>query len=149
MQAKNKAVTAKLYEVLVNSYALYLKLQNYHWNVEGENFGVLHEMFGNQYEELSEAIDEIAERIRALGEKVPASFKIFAQQQSLTDALENNSWRQMVKDLHESHLSLCNIINDAMKIAAECNDEGTLDMMINRLKSHEKSAWMLRVTLSE
>jgi starvation-inducible DNA-binding protein len=149
MQAINKKVSIELYNVLVNSYALYLKLQNYHWNVEGQNFGILHEMFGNQYEELSEAIDEIAERIRALGDKVPASFKIFAQKQSLTDAIEDNNWQQMVEDLHESHLSLCGIIGNAMKFAAEFEDEGTLDMLIGRLKSHEKSAWMLRATLSE
>lgn len=74
---KNSQIVKKLEKVLANSYALALKTQNYHWNVEGENFKSLHELFGAQYEELSEAIDEIAERIRALCEKVEASFENF------------------------------------------------------------------------
>lgn len=142
-------IVTELHSVLANSYALYLKLQNYHWNVEGAHFKQLHEMFAEQYEELAEFIDVIAERIRALGAKVPASLTIFAKAQLIAEANEKNSWQQMVQDLHASHLELCKIMSLLLKLAMANGDEVTADIMIGRLTSHEKSAWMLKATLGD
>jgi starvation-inducible DNA-binding protein len=136
-----------LHKVLANSYALYLKLQNYHWNVEGANFGPLHDLFASQYNELAEAIDVIAERIRALNVKVPASLSIFANLQTMTEPQENYDWQHMVQDVEDSQLHLCTIIKAALQAANACHDEATADIMIDRIKCHEKAAWMLRAIL--
>lgn len=73
-----------LQAVLADSYSLYLKTQNYHWNVEGQHFRSLHLMFEEQYNDLFAANDEIAERIRALGEKVDGSYEGFAKRTKIT-----------------------------------------------------------------
>lgn len=149
MNKDNTQIVAGLHNTLANSYALYLKLQNYHWNVEGANFSQLHEMFAEQYQELADAIDVIAERIRALGAKVPASFTIFAKAQLIAEANENNNWRQMVQDLHSGHITLAKIVSDLLKLAMANGDEVTADIMIGRLTIHEKNAWILKSTLAD
>jgi len=142
-------VTKQLYAVLANSAALALKLQNYHWNVEGRHFKQLHELFGEQYEEVSEAIDAIAERIRALGEKVPASFTQYQKANKMTDAVETLDENAMAKDACESHVKLVAVLKKALEAAQKDGDEVSADMMIGRMAAHDKAAWMLRSSLPD
>jgi starvation-inducible DNA-binding protein len=139
-----KSITKELEKVLANSYALSLKTQNYHWNVEGENFKSLHELFGEQYEELSEAIDEIAERIRALGEKVEASFENFQTLSEIKKGDKNLKSAAMVNDLITGHEILVEILKSGIKAAQDESDEASADMLIGRVQVHEKAIWMLR-----
>lgn len=136
-----------LRQVLADTYALYLKTQNYHWNVTGANFKSLHVMFEEQYDELAEAVDEIAERIRALNEKVPASFSVFSKLTTVEDANEACDAQAMLQDLLKSHEQVMVSVTQAKKVSAENNDYGTEDMMIARLEAHQKMAWMLRASL--
>lgn len=136
-----------LQTVLANSYALYLKTQNYHWNVTGQNFKALHELFGAQYEEQALGIDEVAERIRTLGVLVPASFSAFGNGAEISSGNEKAKADAMVQDLHDSNLALVKIMYDAMAVAQKEGDEGTVDMLIGRIKAHEKKAWMLKSSL--
>lgn len=139
-----KKVTALLKSFLADTYALYLKTQNYHWNVEGTDFFSYHKFFEEQYEELAAAVDEIAERIRQLGEKTPASFKDFLDLMSISEALENITALDMIRDLVKSHEKLA---HNADKLIEQCDkekDEGTMDMIIQRLKAHQKAIWMLK-----
>ena len=131
------------YEVLASTFALYLKTLNYHWNVTGEHFTQLHGLFETHYTELASAIDEIAERIRANGEKVPASFKLFDKASILKDGKENIDWKKMVKDLHDDHKSLVKLIKKCAAHCSKLGDEGTFDLMVQRMKVHEKAVWML------
>lgn len=142
-------VTKQLQNVLASSAGLSLKLQTYHWNVEGRHFSQLHELFGEQYEEVSEAIDEIAERIRALGERVPAGLELFAKMSKIADGDETLDENAMVKDLYESHVKLCELVKKALAVAQKEDDEYTADMLIGRIGAHDKAAWMLRSTLPE
>lgn len=121
----NTPVTTALKTVLADSYALALKTQNYHWNVEGRHFPSLHPMFEAQYDALFEAIDTLAERIRALDENA------------------------MVKDLHDGHTQLAKTVSDAIKTAQKAGDEVTADILIDRLTQHDKTAWMLRSSLKQ
>ena len=145
MQNNNTVIHLK--KVLANSYALSLKLQNYHWNVEGKNFKPLHDLFGEQYEELSDAIDDLAERIRALGSKVEASFDVFASLSEAKDGNHNASELEMINDLVADNESLVKSLNEGIKIAQDQGDEATADMFIERIQVHEKAAWMLRSSL--
>ncbi len=140
---KNHQTLEHLEKVLANSYALALKIQNYHWNVVGENFKPLHELFGAQYEEISDAIDEIAERIRALGSKVDGSFENFSKIAQIKSGNKNFKSSEMLKDLVASHELLVDQLKKGVKIAQDEGDEATADMFIGRTQVHEKAIWML------
>jgi starvation-inducible DNA-binding protein len=143
----SKEVINHLNVVLLETYALYLKTQNYHWNVTGPNFYSLHNMFEEQYKELAEAIDDIAERIRALGEKVEASFLYFDQNKSINDGIPSNSSESMLKDLVQSQEVVIEKLVELSNVASEYGDKTSEDMAIQRLNAHEKQKWMLSSSL--
>ncbi|MGE4348905.1 MAG: Dps family protein [Candidatus Berkiella sp.] len=139
----------ELKKILADTYALYLKSQNYHWNVEGIHFQSLHSLFETHYKALSEAVDEIAERIRALGFKAPGSFKIFDSLKTITDANENASAKEMLEDLKRSHQTIQKNIIAALEVAQQQKDEVTIGLLVDRLEYHEKTLWMLGAHLAE
>jgi len=143
----NKPVTEGLKRVLADTYTLYLKTQNYHWNVEGRHFRSLHLMFEEQYTELAAANDEIAERIRALGEKAPGSYAEFVKLATIKEGNSELDENQMVKDLYQSHQTIVATLKKALAAAQKADDEPTADILIGRLAIHEKTAWMLRSSL--
>lgn len=142
-------LTNQLNVVLAETYALYLKTQNYHWNVEGERFGPLHAMFQEQYEELRDAVDEIAERARAMGAKAPGSFGAYSKLSQVEDGNENFSENEMIADLHDTHVHLAGTVKKLLDMSGSAGDDVTEDMMIARLTVHDKTAWMLRSSLPE
>ncbi len=139
----NKPVANELKKLLADSYVLYLKTQNYHWNVTGANFKSLHDLFQLQYEDLTLAVDEIAERIRTLGEVAPGSFKSFLELTSLEEANDNITAEQMVKDLSSSQEKILNTLKTALKVAQNAEDEATIGILVDRITTHEKNKWML------
>lgn len=141
--------TTMLNQALADTYALYLKTQNYHWNVTGPNFKPLHLMLEEQYTELAEAVDTIAERIRALGEKVPASFSTFAATTKITEGNENASADAMIADLLHSHEHVVNILKQTDVAADKAVDTGTENLIDDRIEAHQKTMWMLRATLAK
>lgn len=136
-------VGEKLNLILANTYLLYLKTQNFHWNVTGELFYSLHLMFEKQYEELADAADEIAERIRALGFHAPGSFAEFSKIATIKEKTVSDA-KAMIKELLHDHELMASLLRqDIDKIS----DEITIDLMIKRTDAHEKTAWMLRSSL--
>ena len=133
----------KLKVILADTYALYLKTQNYHWHVTGPQFKPLHELFEIQYRELAEAIDAIAERIRILGHIAPASFHDFMHLKTLQDGDAEHNSNQMVTELALDHGTLVRDLNQAMVLAQAANDEGTVALLSERIAAHEKNRWML------
>lgn len=139
-----KNIAEGLSRVLADSYMLYLKTHNYHWNVTGELFHPLHEQFEHQYTELAEAIDEIAERIRALGHKSPGSFMEFKELTSIKEDTEKPHALEMVRRLAIANEQVIRTAREALKPAYETDDEATIDLITRRLNVHSKAAWMLR-----
>ncbi|WP_439813884.1 Dps family protein [Zavarzinia sp. CC-PAN008] len=133
-----------LSRLLADSFVLYLKTHNYHWNVTGPQFNALHAMFMEQYTELWNALDEIAERIRALGFFAPGSNAKFAQLTTLRDDDGVPSAEQMVQNLVEGHEAVVRTAREAMKAAEAAEDAPTADLLTIRMKASEKFAWMLR-----
>lgn len=133
-----------LSKVLADSYLLYLRTHNYHWNVTGELFHQLHEQFEGQYTELAEAIDEIAERIRALGFRAPGTFKEFNELTSIEEDTSQPKALDMVKRLMEANEQVIRTAREALKPANKAEDEATIDLLTERLTVHSKTAWMLR-----
>lgn len=130
--------------ILADTFVLSTKTQNFHWNVKDPRFYSIHLFLEKQYEELAEAIDEIAERIRILGERSPGSLKQFIDMTSLKESDGNLSADKMLHELLKDHETLCRYIRERIELAAKLGDEGTADLLIQRLRAHEKSAWMLR-----
>jgi len=138
-------VISELNGALSDTYTLYLKTQNYHWNVEGPLFNTLHAMFEEQYTELAGAVDELAERIRSLGAYAPGNFEQFRENRRIDGAEETPpEAMQMVKNLAGDHMSVSKALRESIKVAEDAGDTGTADMLTARLEVHEKTAWMLR-----
>jgi starvation-inducible DNA-binding protein len=133
-----------LARLLADSYTLYLKTHNYHWNVTGPQFNTLHQMFEQQYSELAVAVDEIAERIRALGEWAPGSYRAYAQLTSIEEEENVPDAEQMIKQLVKGQEAVVRTARTVIKAAAAANDEPTADLLTQRMQVHEKNAWMLR-----
>ena len=137
-----------LSRLLADSYTLYLKTHNYHWNVEGPLFNTLHLMFEGHYTELATAVDEIAERIRALGVKAPGSYAAFADLASIPEATGEESAEEMIRELVRGQEAVVRTAREAFKAADAANDEPSADLLTQRMQIHEKNAWMLRSMLA-
>lgn len=137
-------VIEKLKQLLADNYALYLKTQNYHWNVTGPNFKALHDLFEENYNDLFTANDDIAERIRTLGAKVPATFTVFDSGSKIEDGNENADAPTMVKDLADDQMVILASLKQVLEAAQSVDDEGTIDLISERISTHEKAGWMLR-----
>ncbi|MEA0970804.1 DNA starvation/stationary phase protection protein [Candidatus Megaera venefica] len=143
----NKPVIEGLKNVLADNYALYLKTQNYHWNVEGPNFKGLHLLFEEQYADLAGAIDTVAELIRGLGEKAPGTFDTYIKRTSIKSGNENASAQQMIQDLLESQTLIQKTLQQCLEMAQKAGDEVVAGFMIERLTFHRKASWILKSSL--
>lgn len=130
--------------ILADTYVLYTKTQNFHWNVVDPRFYGLHRFLEDQYKALAEGIDELAERIRMLGEKTPGSMRQFLERTTLTERNGDLTGEEMLLDLLNDHETLCRYIREIIPLCSKLGDEGTADLFTSRLRSHEKSAWMIR-----
>jgi starvation-inducible DNA-binding protein len=136
-----------LSRLLADTYTLYLKTHNFHWNVTGPMFQTLHLMFEGQYNELALAVDAIAERIRALGFPAPGTYKEYSKLTSIPEAEGVPKAEDMIRELVEGQEAVVRTARSVFPIADEANDEPTADLLTQRLQIHEKTAWMLRSLL--
>lgn len=141
------AVTRALTRLLADSYVLFLKTQNYHWNVTGPNFNGLHLMFETQYQDLFAAIDEIAERLRALGVAAPGSFAAFGKLTDIKEETGTPNATQMIKALVRDQETIATTLQELIDAAADADDDATEDLAIGRLQMHQKHHWMLKAHL--
>lgn len=142
------AIAEGLSRLLADSYTLYLKTHNYHWNVTGPMFQTLHVMFMTQYTELGLAVDDIAERIRALGHPAPGSYAAFARLSSIAEEESVPFSREMIVNLVTGHEAVTRTARQVFRIASDSNDEPTCDLLTQRMQVSEKAAWMLRSLLA-
>jgi starvation-inducible DNA-binding protein len=133
-----------LSQILADTYVLYLKTQNFHWNITDSRFHSLHEMFEEQYKQLAEMIDELAERIRTLKQKSPGAMREFLELATIAEAEGDYTGNDMLHMLCHDHETLAVHIRSKIQEATGLGDEGTGDLLIQQLRMHEKTAWMLR-----
>lgn len=143
----NAKVVKALEKLLADTYTLYLKTQNYHWNVTGPSFNSLHTLFQTQYEDMILANDLIAERIRTLGEKAPGSFAAFLKTTSIKEESGNPKANEMVKNLAQDQETLVRSAQAVLDAAQENGDDPTVDLAIGRMEIHQKNQWMLNAHL--
>src|ERR1041384_1098015 len=142
-------VADALSNVLADTFILYLKTHNFHWNVSGPMFPTLHAMFEEQYNELWLAVDAIAERIRSLGFSAPGSYGEFSKLTYLQESPVATNATEMIAELLRDHETSARTARSALAIARTAVDAPTEDLLTQRLAAHEKTAWMLRSLLAE
>ena len=143
-----QAIAAALSRLLADTYTLYLKTHNYHWNVTGPMFQTLHLMFETQYNELALAVDLLAERIRSLGAPAPASYREFSALSSVAEDEDRPDATEMIRRLVSGQETVARTARSVFPVAEKAHDEATADLLTQRLQVHEKTAWMLRSLLA-
>jgi len=147
-EADRTEIAGGLSRLLADTYTLYLKTHNYHWNVTGPMFQTLHLMFEQQYMELALAVDLIAERIRALGLAAPASYHEFAALTSVPEEQDHPDATEMIRRSVAAQETVVRTARGVLPVAERANDQPTIDLLTQRMGSHEKTAWMLRSLLA-
>ena len=142
-----KMVADGLSRLLADTYLLYLKTHNFHWNVEGPMFNTLHQMFMEQYTEMWNALDIIAERIRSLGKYAPGSYLQYTRLSRIQESSDVPKAREMIEQLLRGHEQIVVTARELFPAAESANDQSTCDLLTQRLQVHEKTAWMLRSLL--
>lgn len=136
-----------LSRLLADSYTLYLKTHNFHWNVTGPMFTTLHTLFEQHYTELATAVDEIAERIRALGVAAPGSYQQFSQLSSIREETGVPGAQEMIRQLVQGQEAVVKTARSIFPVVESASDEPSADLLTQRMQIHEKNAWMLRSLL--
>ncbi|HRJ53434.1 MAG TPA: Dps family protein [Candidatus Thiothrix moscowensis] len=144
---QRQAIADGLSRLLADTYTLYLKTHNYHWNVTGPMFNTLHLMFETQYNELALAVDLIAERIRALGHVAPGTYAAYSRLSSIPEEEGVPKAQDMIRNLVEGQEAVVRTARSIFPVVDEAGDEPTADLLTQRMQIHEKNAWMLRSML--
>jgi starvation-inducible DNA-binding protein len=148
-EADRKKIAEGLSRLLADSYTLYLKTHNFHWNVTGPMFQTLHLMFETQYTELATAVDLIAERIRSLGFPAPGTYQEFVKLSSIRETIGVPAATDMIRQLIEGQEAVVRTARGIFDAVDSAHDEATADLLTQRMQFHEKTAWMLRSLLEE
>ena len=150
ISAKDRAAIAQgLSRLLADTYVVYLKTHNFHWNVEGPMFQTLHQMFMEQYTETWNAIDLVAERIRSLGHYAPGTYAEYNKLARIKETPGVPKAEQMVRLLIEGQEAIVKTAREVLPVAEKADDQPTLDLLTQRMQVHEKNAWMLRSLLKK
>ncbi len=137
-------VAEEISQFLADSFVLYVKTLNFHWNVVDRRFAMLHALFEEHYKELSQANDDLAEQVRMLGAFPPSTLAEFLQKTSLKEPSGRLSGDQMINQLLTDHEILSKKLPLLVQHCTEVGEEGCGDLLIERLRFHQKAAWMLR-----
>lgn len=146
-EPQRREIANGLSRLLADTYTLYLKTHNFHWNVTGPMFNTLHLMFEQQYNELALAVDLIAERIRALGFPAPGTYREFAALTSIGEPEGVPSATEMIRQLVQGQEAVVRTARSVMPLVDKAGDEPSADLLTQRMQVHEKTAWMLRSLL--
>ncbi len=142
--ASNEKTVEALSRLLADSYTVYLKTHNYHWNVTGPMFNTLHTLFETQYTEYALAVDEIAERIRAIGARAPGSYTEFSELAAVKEDRDSPPASQMIENLAADQVTIADSARKVVEAAEAAGDQASADLGVRRIEVHEKNAWMLR-----
>ena len=140
-------IAGGLKRLLADTYTLYLKTHNYHWNVTGPRFRDLHLLWEEQYTELAVAVDDVAERIRTLGHPAPGTYREFAGLTSIDEPETVPDAEGMLRDLLAAQEAVVRTARDVLPPAQDAGDESSASLIADRMVVHEKAAWMLRSLL--
>jgi starvation-inducible DNA-binding protein len=144
MEKQKEQVVESLNQLLINYQVHYQNLRLFHWNVKGPFFFVLHAKFEELYLDAALKVDEIAERILALEGTPKGSLKNILKHAQIESYDEVINAENMVEAIVSANIILINNVEELLKIAAEANDEGTLDIFTSYIQLLQKENWMLK-----
>ncbi len=147
-ETTRREIADSLSRLLADTYTLYVKTHNYHWNVTGPMFQTLHLMFEQQYNELALAVDLVAERIRALGAPAPASYHEFVALTAIPEDEDHPDATEMIRRLLAAQETVVRTARSVFPVVERADDAPTMDLLTQRMQVHEKTAWMLRSLLA-
>lgn len=147
-EKQRRKIAEGLSRFMADTYTLYLKTHNFHWNVVGPMFQTLHLMFEQHYNELWMAVDVIAERIRALGFPAPGTYAELSELTSIKEDKGAPAAEDMVRSLVDGHEAVIRTARSIFPIAEKAVDQSTMDLLTQRMQIHEKTTWMLRSLIS-
>ncbi|MGH1440715.1 MAG: Dps family protein [Cellvibrionaceae bacterium] len=147
-EKERKVIAEGLGQLLADTYTLYLKTHNFHWNIVGPRFRELHLMFEEQYTELAVAVDDVAERIRTLGFPAPGTYRQYAELSSIKETEGVPSADEMIRILTEDNEAVVRTARRILPSAQDVGDESTASLISDRMVVHEKTAWMIRSLFS-
>ena len=136
----NQDTVQALERLLADSYTLYLKTHNYHWNVTGVMFTTLHTLFETEYTELALAVDEIAERIRAIGAKAPGTYRQFAELSAIKEDTDIPVAKVMIENLVADQKTVVEAAKRVVAAAEAAGDQASADLGVRRIELHDKNA---------
>lgn len=142
-----KKMGQELNTYLSDLYAVYLKTQNYHWNVKGPHFYSIHKMLEDHYQELAEHVDVVAERITSLGIRAEGSLKAYEHMTAIEEATPSATAIKMLDHLRSSHDRVSGALRPLIEEAESEHDFATADLLTSMTSHHEKMAWMLRASV--
>lgn len=140
-------LTDNLKILLATTNVLSIKAQNFHWNVEGDNFPQYHEFFSDYYSEVYSSIDRVAEYIRTLDAYTPGSLTRYAELSVIQDQVKIPRAVLMFQELYQDNGIMIELLNGIFISATEENKQGIANFIAERLDAHNKHAWMLRSIL--
>ncbi len=141
-------IAEKLAHFLSDTFVIYVKTLNFHWNMEGKEFYMFHRLLQEQYEDMQEGIDELAERMRELGSRAPGSMRQFLDLACLKECEGERSQESMLQELVEGNEALVEHCHDLIQFVDDALDQGTSDLLAERIRAHSKNAWLLRSHLA-
>jgi starvation-inducible DNA-binding protein len=138
--------TNQLKIAFASQYAFAIKAQNYHWNVEGNDFYQKHKMFQKIYEEVYGAVDDFAENIRKIKAYTPASLYRFSALAAIDDEVEILEPQAMVAELLRDAEKMQEIMKVLFVEAENLGHHGLSNFLADRQDAFAKHAWFLRAT---
>ena len=136
--------------LVANQTFMYYKTHAFHWNVEGIEFSQYHEFFGDLYTDIYNSVDPTAENIRKLGAYAPTSlselynYKTIEEVDHVVPLL-----RDMLGQLLVDNDKVIDSLNKVFSLAQEQNKQGLCNFIADRLDTHAKHGWMLRVSMKQ
>ncbi len=146
---KALALTDKLNDLLANFHIYYQNIRGFHWNIKGADFFQLHPKFEQLYTDALVSIDEIAERILTLGGKPRHAFSSFLETAAIKEVKDVSDSQATVKATVSNLTSLITMEREILTVASEASDEGTIALISEYIKNHEKEVWMLNAWLNK
>ena len=136
--------------LLATSYVFVIKAQNFHWNIEGDNFPQYHQFLGDLYEEVYDnTIDKCAEYVRTLGGYAPGSITRFAELSVIPDQTKIPRAELMFEELLDNNAKIIELLNACFEATQQENKQGIANFIADRLDAHEKHQWMIRSILTK
>ena len=138
----------ELNQYLSDLAVFYRKLQNYHWNIKGNDFFVVHEKLEEYYNKINDQIDEVAEHILTLNAQPLGTLKDYLDTTTIAEAKDEKIcsaeiYKNIVKDFE----TLLERVKQIKEEAEKEKEYGPSSLVDEYILDYSKILWMLNQSL--